>query len=156
MPGDIVENLSAQPEILIENCTFGLFRGTMRLQSRNKTVVTNCEFRNKDTSLLFTGDTVYWFESSPVQDVLIEGCTFRNAGRGPRINWHSDVAFTEKENYYHRNVKVENCFFDGGTAARFSHVDGFTFKNNRSDGTMKIICANSAHVSVQEDAVLED
>lgn len=155
MPGDIVENLSAQPEILIENCKFGLFRGTMRLQSRAKTVLRNCEFGNKETSLLFTGDTVYWYESSPVQDVLIENCVFRNAGYGPRINWHSDVSFTEKENYYHRNIRIENCFFDEGTAARFSHVDGFTFVNNRSSGVMKIICSDSTNVTVQEDAVLE-
>ncbi len=64
---DVVENLTANPEVLIENCTFGRFRGTMRLQSRGKTVICGCMFRNKELSLLFSGDTTYWFKSGPVR-----------------------------------------------------------------------------------------
>ena len=145
-PDDTVETMSAQPDILIENCRFGLFRGTMRLQSRGKTVVRNCEFGNKEVSLLFTGDTTYWYESSPVRDVLIENCKFLNTKFGPRICWDSHFEPTEKEPYYHKNVTVRNCYFDAGLAAAFDHVDGFIFTGNVSDGKMEIRYSDSANV----------
>lgn len=145
---DTVENLTAQPNILIENCKFGLFRGTMRLQSRGKTVVRNCEFKNKTVSLLFTGDTTYWYESSPVQDVLIENCKFYNTKYGARVLWDNHVEFTEKGNYYHCNITVKNCYFDSGLVAKFDHVDGFTFKDNLSDGEMKIEYTDSKNVDI--------
>ena len=155
-PEDVVENMSAQPRILIENCKFGLFRGTMRLQSRNETVVRNCEFRNKETSLLFTGDTNYWFESSPVQDVLIENCKFFNTEYSPRILWDSFIDFTEKENYYHKNITIRNCYFDGGRIIGFNHVSGFNFENNVSDGEMEISCSESENVNIQRGVKVEE
>ena len=121
----------------------------MRLQSRNKTVVRNCEFLNKATSLLFTGDMIYWYESSPVQDVLIENCKFRNAEYGARILWDSHIDYTDKEKYYHKNITIRNCYFDAGVAAVFDHVDGFTFKDNTSDGEIEIIYSDSANVDIQ-------
>ena len=152
---DIVENLTAQPTILIENCKFGLFRGTMRLQSRGKTVVRNCVFGNKETSLLFTGDTTYWYESSPVQDVLIENCKFLNTKYGPRIRWGCYIDYTEKEKYYHKNITVRNCYFDKGEVAVFHHVDGFTFENNESDGEMTIKHLDSANVNIEGATVIK-
>lgn len=136
--GDVIENISGHPEILLENCTFGTFRGTMRLQSRKKTVVRNCEFRNKDASIIFTGDTTYWFESGPVEDFLIENCKFFNTKHTPRLNFWGDVEYTEKEKYYHKNITVRNCYFDEGLVAVLRHVDNFVFENNTSNGEMTI------------------
>ena len=155
-PEDTVENMSAQPKILVENCKFGLFRGTMRVQSRNKTVIRNCEFHNEETSLLFTGDTNYWFESGPVRDVLIENCKFYKTVNCGRICWDSVVDFTEKEKYYHKNITIKNCYFDKGEIIRFNHVCGFTFENNTSDGEMKIVCSDSADINVQKDVIIEE
>ena len=148
--GDIAENLSAQAKITIENCTFGNFRGTMRLQSRNTTIVKNCEFKNEATSMLFTGDTTYWYESSPVNDLTIENCNFYNTAYGARLAWNSGIEFTEKENYYHKNITVKNCYFDTGVAAAFNHVDGFTFTGNRSDGEVKIDYRDSINVTIDK------
>ncbi len=126
---DVVENLSANPEVLIENCTFGRFRGTMRLQSRGKTVVRNCDFQNKGLSLLFSGDTTYWFESGPVNDWTVENCQFAYAGSW-RISGAGNVAYTEAEPYYHRNITVQNCHFDGPMALALSHADNITVTGN--------------------------
>ena len=155
--GDIIENMSGHPEILIENCTFGRFRGTTRLQSRNKTVVRNCEFRNKDCSLLFTGDTTYWFESGPVQDFLAENCKFYHTGHSPRLNFYSGVRFTEKEKYYHKNLTVKNCWFDAGCVVNISHVDNFVFENNDSNGEMMIRAIDCNNMRVDKNVcMLED
>lgn len=123
IPGDMVENLSAQPEVLIENCQFGSFRGTMRLQSRSKTVVRNCIFHNSDISLLFTGDTTYWFESGPVNDFTIDGCTFNCLG--VRFLFEDGVQHTENAKYYHSNITVMNSRFIGGTVAKLKYIQGF-------------------------------
>ncbi len=129
--GDVYENVSAQPEILIENCVFNRFRGTMRLQSRSKTVVRNCIFNNPSLSLLFSGDTTYWFEGSPANDYTVEGCEFHYAD-SYRIEGGGDVVYTEKAPYYHTNITVKNCRFDGKRALRLHHADKIIFKNNTS------------------------
>lgn len=143
---DVVENLTGNPNILIENCKFGRLRGTMRLQSRKKTVLRNCEFYNKDTSMLFTGDTTYWFESGPVNDFLIENCAFYNTAHSPRLEFFGEVEYTEKEGYYHKNITVRNCYFDKGLVAVLRHVDNFRFEDNKSDGELSIKEENSKNI----------
>ncbi len=130
--GDIIENLSANPEVLIENCVFKRFRGTMRLQSSGKTVIRNCRFENREVSLILTGDTEYWYESGPVTDLTIEDCYFAHADGGWRISNSTQVEYTEKAPYYHSGVTIRNCFFDGKYACAFDHVDGVTVENNRT------------------------
>ena len=137
--GDMIENISAQPSILIENCKFGRFRGTSRLQSRGKIIVRNCEFNNEEFNWVFAGDMTYWFESGPVEDFTIENCIFNAKGGTPRIVFMGgEVEYTEKENYYHRNIKVKNCHFHGGVVASLYHVENFEFKDNTSDIPMVI------------------
>ncbi|MBO5223697.1 MAG: hypothetical protein J6C23_04210 [Clostridia bacterium] len=153
--GDVIENLSGHPIVLIENCTFGRFRGTMRLQSRNKTIVRNCEFRNKGKSIIFTGDTTYWFESGPVNNFLFEGCKFYYTEMGPRICFYGDVEFTSVEPFYHKNITVQNCYFDCGIIASLNHVDGFTFKNNMSNGVMRLSVQNSDNIIFDQNLVVE-
>ena len=153
--GDIIENLSGHPTILIENCEFGRFRGTMRLQSREKTVLRNCKFNNMGESIIFTGDTTYWYESGPVNDFLIENCSFPYTHCGPRIRFFGEVEFTEKENYYHKNITVRNCRFAPGWVAVLNHVDNFVFEGNTCDGEMmihapccgKVVCDDNVKLS---------
>ena len=151
--GDVIENMSSQPEILLENCVFGRFRGTMRLQSRSKTVVRNCEFRNQDASIIFTGDTTYWFESGPVNDFTVENCKFYHTKCSPRLSFWGEVDYTEKEKYYHKNITVKNCYFDGGTVAVLRHVDNFIFTGNASNCPMKIEAYNCAGIDVENAIV---
>jgi len=128
---DTVENVSAQPEVYIKNCTFGEFRGTMRLQSGNKTVIEDCIFANKETSLLFTGDTSYWFEAGPVRNMQIKNCTFKNSGPTPRFDIFTEIEFTENSNYYHGNIVVEDCVFeDCSNIAALRHAENIVFRNN--------------------------
>lgn len=153
--GDVIENLTGQAEILIENCIFGTFRGTKRLQSRKKTVVRNCEFRNREVSLLFPGDTTYWFESGPVEDVLVENCRFFHTECAPRLDFRTEVEFTEKENYYHKNITIKDCYFDKGTVAALRHVKNFVFENNTSNGEIKLVAIDCTDVFCDDNAKLE-
>lgn len=153
--GDTMENRSAQPEILLENNTFGIFRGTMRLQSRNKTVIRNCRFYNPGTSMLFTGDTTYWYESGPVQDLTVEDCAFVNQA-GPYFSVFGEVEFTKEFPFYHKNITVKNCSFDhGGVVAELNHLNGFTFTGNISPDTMQILSAHSRNIRTDCSTIIE-
>lgn len=148
---DTVENMSAQPEVYISDCVFGTFRGTMRLQSRSKTVLDNCVFHDRNLALLFTGDKTYWFESGPVNDLTIRNCTFHHVEYGQRFRFDTEVQFTEKENYYHKNILVENCTFHGvGELAGISHVDNFIMRNNHYDGECYIVAKDCGKLETDD------
>ena len=149
--GDVIENLSANADVLIENCVFRRFRGTMRMQTSGKIVIKGCRFENRGTSLMMTGDTTYWYESGPVDDITIEDCYFAYA-----LNWrivtHTQVEYTEKAPYYHRGVKVKNCFFDGKFTCRLDHVDGIEFVGNKTSADELIISLNACNDCAVFDA----
>ena len=141
--GDVLENISSQPEIEIKDCYFGNIRGLARFQSRGKTIIENCTFDNPDIALIFTGDMTYWFESGPVQNFIVRGCKFYWSDTFPRFDFRCDVGFTDEENYYHKNILIENCEFLGcgkneSTLAKLRHVDNFIFRNNSYDGEVNI------------------
>ena len=152
--GDIAENLSANPTILIENCRFGRFRGTMRLQSRAKTIIRNSVFDNKTESVIFTGDTTYWYESGPVNDFLMENCKLLNTEYCAKMNFLGEVEFTDKEPYYHKNITVRNCYFDKGRIININHVDNFVFEGNTSCGEMEIYARDCGKLTSDENVVV--
>ncbi len=149
---DVIENLTANPEVYIENCTFGRFRGTMRLQSRNKTVIRGCDFQNKELSLLFSGDTTYWFESGPVNDWLVEDCHFAHAGSW-RISGAGNVVYTEKEPYYHQNITVRNCAFEGAYGLALCHADNITVTGNTTTADKLLVSLDNCGTRRLDGAV---
>lgn len=153
---DTVENMSAQPEVYIHDCVFGEFRGTMRLQSRSKTIVEDCVFSNKETSLLFSGDTTYWYESGPVNDMIIRRCKFSGNNGNPRLNFFGEVDFTDSEKYYHQNILVEDCeFSDCPNIATLRHVDGFVLKNNCTEEGSYITLTQCGNVEANDSVLIK-
>ena len=126
----------------------------MRLQSRNKTIVRNCKLNNKGESIIFTGDTTYWYESGPVRDFLIENCSFPHTHCGERIKFFGEVEYTKAEKYYHKNVTVRHCYFDQGCIAVLNHVDHFVFEDNTSNGKMMITANVCGNLKIDEDVRL--
>ncbi len=111
--GYVIENFTKMPELYINNCVCGHNRprgflpGTWR-----KTVITNNTFFNMMCGLHFTGDANDWFESGPVNDVLIKGNNFKNSaytgGAAIIISPHikGDAA------PFHKNIKIEENTFE--------------------------------------------
>lgn len=104
--GDLIENLSAQPDITFRNCIFRKANTHLRLQTRGKLRIENCEF---SLPILLTGDANYWMESSPVKDMILQNCVFTS----PRaqIRLVPEVSPCEKEPYYHENIQILNNTF---------------------------------------------
>ena len=129
--GDIVENLSTQPEVHIHNCTFGKSNTHLRIQTRGKTVIENCE---TELPILLTGDTNYWFEASPAEDFTVRNCKF--TGNRAQIRVVPEYESTENAKFYHCGITVENNIFDDRNAMECRQAKGITFRNNKhSDGT---------------------
>lgn len=105
-PGSLVENLSTQANITIENCYFGKANTHLRFQSRGKIRISKCIC---ELPIIFTGDTYYWYESSPVNDLVISNVYFdRDATPILSIpEYHS----TDAAKYYHKNIYINCCQF---------------------------------------------
>lgn len=125
--GDLIENLTANCDITIENCTLGNANTHIRLQSRGKVVVRNCV---SELPILLSGDASYWFESGPMTDLTVENCRFV----GPRavIYLANEIFPSEAAPYYHQNLKILNNEFETDTPLAGGYANGIVFKGNRN------------------------
>ncbi len=132
--GDLIENLSTQPEVYIHDCTFGKANTHLRLQTRGDTLIENCE---TELPIWLTGDTDYWFEASPSENTVIRNCKFK--GKHAQIRACPEYKPTEKAPYYHFGLKIENNIFDTKDALSLRLTKNIVFKNNKhSDGSKEL------------------
>lgn len=123
--GDSIENLSAQADLHVKNCRFGKAMTHLRLQTRGKVLVEDCECYLK---ILLSGDKNYWYEASPINDLTIKNCRF--------VTDHAHIAacpefkICDESPYYHSGVKIIGNTFDAVTALNFNHCSGVLFENN--------------------------
>ena len=99
--GDLIESLTSNCDVTIENCIFGKANSHMRFQSRGKFVMRNCE---SELPILLSGDANFWFESGPITDLTVENCRF--IGERGKIQILSEVDSSEAAPYYHKNLKI--------------------------------------------------
>lgn len=125
--GDLIENITANCDVLIENCIFGKANSHLRLQSRGKVIMRNCE---SELPVLLSGDASYWFESGPMTDLTVENCRF--IGEYAKINIVSEIFPSEREPYYHRNLKIINNEFETDSPLQGGYADKIVFKGNRN------------------------
>ena len=129
---DIIEN-RRMPEIEVRNCVSKAIGG-FRISSGKKVVVDNCVFETPVHSILFSGDMNYWFENGPVKNVTIQNCIFN--GCTVPIKTNCGFCPTEKEPYYHENIKVINNEINDfrGLVMRLKNVNNILFENNKITG----------------------
>ena len=141
--GDLIDCITANCDITIENCVMGKANSHMRLQSRGKVVMRNCE---SELPILLSGDASYWFESGPITDLTIENCKFLEDRAEIRIC--SEMFPTDSEPYYHKNIKVLNCEFKTDIPMRGGYADGIVFNGNKNvEGKqMKLVLTNCGSV----------
>ena len=116
-PGDVVGNLTCNPNIEIRGCRCrgNRARGFL-LSSAGQTVVEDNEFHVPGAAILVAADAYDWFESGPVRDLIIRRNRFLDCNYGvwghatiqilPRIA-EPDPALPR----FHRNIRIENNEF---------------------------------------------
>lgn len=134
LAGWTVENLTKMPMLLIYNCTCGYNRPRgILVGTRKRTEIVGNTFYNMNAAINFTGDCNDWFESGPVEDVLICRNNFKNAAYagGPAISSSPNVKSGNRP--YHKNIVIENNTFEMHEP-RFlhaKHTENIVFRNNR-------------------------
>ena len=125
--GDVLENLSAQAKVAISNCRFGKANTHLRFQTRGGILIENCE-----TELPFwlTGDMSYWFESSPVDNLIIRNTKFMT--NEATIYCNPEFMPTEAAPYYHGNIAVEDCTFLSDRPMLAKYTKSIRFVRNKS------------------------
>lgn len=143
---DLIENLSCQANITIKNTRFGKANSHIRLQSRGKILIENCEI---GLPVLLTGDGSYWFESSPVQDLTFKNVSFNTDRAAIRIM--PEIMPTKSEPYYHKNVKLIGCDFVSDTPIYGGYTDNIVLENviNSAGKAMKLVLTNCGSVTAE-------
>lgn len=129
-PGDYVENLSTQPDLLIENSRFAKSNTHLRIQTRGRVEVKSCEIH---LPLMLTGDTNYWQEASPIRNLTVKNCRF--SGDRGFIRSCPEFTATDDAPYYHKNFIIQNNTFDRTIALEANGTDNIHFLNNIHAGS---------------------
>lgn len=149
--GDVIENVSAHPKILMENCVFGKANTHLRFQSRGGITIRNCE---TELPFLLTGDMNYWYESGPVTEMTVENVRF--VGYRANVICCPEFTPTEEKPYYHGTLRVINCSFDCETAVTARNTERIEFVGNRNtNGKEMKISLTSCGETVADGATVE-
>ncbi len=123
----VVENLSANPDAQIENCTFQCYptRGLL-LSSAGKCIVRGNTFYqiSRSAAILIAGDARSWYESGGVRDVEISGNRFVGC-RNPAISINPEI-YVDSDAPIHRNIAIHGNIFDDCSKiwVRHHHAEG--------------------------------
>lgn len=131
---DLLENLSAYPEVLVENCDMSRNRARgILLSTPVKTVIRNNYFGTEMTAILLPVESSSWYESGNATNVLIEGNTFQDCVTGGMdaavIRFVTD---DESPNTAFSNIEIKNNTFNhiDNLVLEVSNVDGLLFEGN--------------------------
>ena len=152
-PKSLVENLSTQPNIYISDSKFGKANTHLRFQTRGKVRVTNVE---TSMDLLFTGDTNYWFESSPNEDSVFENVKFTMPNKYGVVSIPEFKAI-ENAKYYHKGIVVKNCIFasDLGLYIRFSDQIELLDSKSLSGKPLKVVLDHCGEFKSNIEPIVE-
>ena len=137
--GDLLENKTWNPTFTMRGCTIKDHRArNVVLKTPKKILIEDNDFSSMMSSILFRGESFYWFESGVVEDVTIRNnrfnyCAYSGAEHAilyitPRLGKSFD-----QEQTFDQNIRFEN-----NTIINFDHrvviadrVDGLSIKGNR-------------------------
>ncbi|MFR9661275.1 MAG: right-handed parallel beta-helix repeat-containing protein [Rikenellaceae bacterium] len=137
--GDLLENKTWNPSFTMRGCTIQNHRArNVVLKTPLKTVIEDNYFSGMMSSILFRGESFFWYESGVVEDVLIQNNTFHNvADCGTK---HGVIYITprlgkdfDQSELYDKNIRFINNTIDTSNPKLVwaDRVDGFEFSGNK-------------------------
>lgn len=144
--GDMLENKTWNPTFTMRGCTVRHHRArNLMLKTPLKTVIENNKFSSMMSSIMFRGESFFWFESGAVEDVLIRNNHFTQCAFGgtehavlnisPRLGSHFDQNAT-----YDRNIRFEDNTIEtyDNRIVWADRVDGLEVKGNTIKQTYEV------------------
>ncbi|MFI3290043.1 MAG: right-handed parallel beta-helix repeat-containing protein [Rikenellaceae bacterium] len=137
--GDLLENKTWNPTFTMRGCTIQNHRArNIVLKTPLKTVIEGNYFSGMMSSVLFRGESHFWYESGAVEDVLIQNNTFHNvADCGTK---HAVLYITpllgksfDSTVAYDKNIRFVNNTIDTSNPKIVwaDRVDGLVIEGNR-------------------------
>jgi len=134
-----LENISYTADLRMVDCSVRQNRArSILISTPGKVEVLNNYFSSMMAGVRICGDANYWFESGPVQDVVVRGNTFEDlaiGGHNPQAILQIDPIIGKEyrnNGFFHRNITFEDNLikaFDPLIVYALS-VDGLTIRNN--------------------------
>ncbi|AWG23709.1 alpha-galactosidase [Flavobacterium faecale] len=153
--GDYIENLSAYPELLVQNCTIGKNRARgLLLSTPRKIVVENNTFSTEMEAILVPVESGYWYESGSAQDLTIrnnvfQDCNTSGLNRGI-IRFETD---DESKNVAFKNIVIADNVINqfDNAILEVNNTDGLKFIGNTitNSGTYKMLFPENPAFSIK-------
>lgn len=126
--GDLIENVTAYPEVLIKNCNIGRNRARgLLLSTPKQTIVEDNFFSSEMEAILIPVESSKWYESGNGSNIIIrnntfQDCTHSGQNRGV-IRLETD---DENANIAFHNIEISNN--------TFNHFDSWILEIKNVDG----------------------
>lgn len=136
---DCVENISCTPEVEIRHCYFTRTntRGTLMTTPRKVVIADNIYYKTGMSAILIEGDAEGWYESGPVNDVLIQnnifiGCAYSGGPDNAVIALNPSNTAVDADRPVHRNVRIMGNTFQtfGNPVLYAKSTENLIFKGN--------------------------
>ncbi len=132
--GDLIENLSGYPDLLVQNCKISNNRARGLLISNPvNTVIENNFFNTEMEAILIPVESGHWFESGNAANVVIRNNVFQDSQHGGYnrgvIRFVTD---DDNENIAFRSIEIVNNTFNqfDNLILEIANTDGLKFINN--------------------------
>jgi len=153
--GDLVENLDAYPELLVENCNISNNRARgILLSNPKKTIIQNNTFSTEMEPILIPVESGHWFEAGNAANVLIKNNIFQD-GQHSGFNRGVIRFVTDDDN---KNIAFTNIEIIDNTFNQFDNLileiantDGLLFKGNTitNSGSFPMLFSENSAIKVK-------
>ncbi|WP_010134449.1 right-handed parallel beta-helix repeat-containing protein [Ochrovirga pacifica] len=153
--GDLIENLDAYPEVLVENCIISNNRARgLLISTPIKTTVRNNFFSTEMEAILIPVESGHWYESGNGANITIENNVFQDCqhsgfDRGV-IRFATD---DDNENIAFKNIVIQNNTFNqfDNLILQLTNTDGLIFSGNTilNSGTFPMLYPQNPAIRVQ-------
>ena len=125
--GDLIENLDAYPEVLVQNCNISKNRARgLLLSSPKKTVIENNFFGTEMEALLIPVESGHWYESGSATNLIIRNNTFQDCSySGYNRGLIRFVTDDDNENIAFKNIEI--------TGNKINHFDNLVLEIANTD-----------------------
>ncbi|NMH86841.1 right-handed parallel beta-helix repeat-containing protein [Flavivirga sp. Y03] len=133
-PGDLIENLSGYPEVLVENCNISRNRARgLLLSSPKETIIRNNFFSTEMEALLIPVESGHWYESGNGSNITVENNVFQDCNHsGYDRGVIRFVTDDDNENIAFNNIKIKGNTFNhfDNLVLEIANTNNLEFSNN--------------------------
>ena len=160
-PGDLIENVSAYPTLLVENCTISNNRARgLLISNSKKTIIRNNFFSTEMEAILIPVESSHWFESGNAANMVITGNTFQDCNHsGYDRGVIRFVTDDDNTNIAFKNVEISNNTFNhfDNLILEIGNIDGLKVSGNKitNSGAFPMLFPKNPVVTVKASKNVE-